>query len=509
MYSLEQKQYAIDMIIRYKSIRAAYRQLDYPGSRETLRKWYCEYLNGDIIAAKYKMRAPKYNTEQVDIAVEYYLNHGMNITKTVNDLGYPCRSVLSRWIDERFPDKDKHVLKGSSLLKYSYNEKVEAVTNLCCREEPVSKLVEKEGISSPSLYKWKRQLLPRSVNTMDKSSKTDSLSIIELEEKAMKLQKQVHKLQVEKDALEKATEIIKKAQGINLQKLSNSEKAIIIDALRCKYCLTELLTLFKMSKSSYFYQRKAHQKDEKYSKVRKQIVKVFADSGETYGYRRIYAMLRRQCIYISEKVVRRIMKEEHLHIKKVKVRKYSSYKGEISPAVPNIIKRNFHADKPNEKWLTDVTEFHIPAGKVYLSPIIDCFDGLPVAWTIGTSPSAELVNTMLDIAIEQLPQGTHPIIHSDRGSHYRWPGWIKRMKSAQLVRSMSKKGCSPDNAACEGFFGRLKNEMFYCRSWNNVTIEEFIDILDLYIKWYSTKRIKMSLGAMSPMEYRRSLGLVS
>ena len=134
------------------------------------------------------------------------------------------------------------------------------------------------------------------------------------------------------------------------------------------------------------------------------------------------------------------------------------------------------------KWLTDLTEFHIPAGKVYLSPIIDCFDGLPVSWCIGTSPSAELVNTMLDEAILSLNEDEKPIVHSDRGCHYRWPGWIERIKKAELIRSMSKKGCSPDNAACEGFFGRLKNEMFYGHSWSGVTTKQFINILNEYIK---------------------------
>ena len=133
------------------------------------------------------------------------------------------------------------------------------------------------------------------------------------------------------------------------------------------------------------------------------------------------------------------MREEHLTIKKVKIKKYCSYKGELTPAVPNLINRDFHADEPNQKWLTDITEFHIPAGKIYLSPLFDCFDELPVSWTIGTSPSAELVNVMLDNAIEHLPENAHPIIHSDRGSHYRWPGWINRMNKAKLTRSMSKK----------------------------------------------------------------------
>lgn len=111
--------------------------------------------------------------------------------------------------------------------------------------------------------------------------------------------------------------------------------------------------------------------------------------------------------------------------------------------------------------------------------------------------------------VSTLPNGAHPIVHSDRGCHYRWPGWIKRIEDSQLIRSMSKKDCSPDNAACKAFFGRLKNEMFYNHNWTHVTIDEFIDAIDNYMHWHSTKRIKISLGAMSPMEYRRSLGLVS
>ena len=110
---------------------------------------------------------------------------------------------------------------------------------------------------------------------------------------------------------------------------------------------------------------------------------------------------------------------------------------------------------------------------------------------------------MLDTAILSLTDGEHPIVHSDRGAHYRWPGWLSRMSDACMIRSMSKKGCTPDNAACEGFFGRLKNEMYYFRNWRNITIEGFIDELDCYISWYNEKRIKMSLGTLSPVEYRK------
>ena len=222
------------------------------------------------------------------------------------------------------------------------------------------------------------------------------------------------------------------------------------------------------------------------------------------------AALGRRKFTISEKVVQRLMKQECLIVTANKKRRYGSYLGEISPAPENLINRDFHADIPNEKWLTDITEFQIPAGKVYLSPVIDCFDGLVVSWTIGTRPDSDLVNTMLDAAIETvIASENRPVIHSDRGAHYRWPGWLKRVHNAKLIRSMFRKGCSPDNAACEGFFGRLKTELFYPRNWQDTSVDQFIGTVDAYIRWYNEKRIKISLGSLSPMEYRASLGFTT
>jgi len=117
----------------------------------------------------------------------------------------------------------------------------------------------------------------------------------------------------------------------------------------------------------------------------------FHEARGRYEYRRIHVVLARDGTKVSEKVIRRLMKEENLVVVGPKKRKYSAYKGEISPAVPNLIRRDFHAAAPNAKWLTDITEFHIPAGRVYLSTIIDCFDGMVVSWSIGTSPNADLV----------------------------------------------------------------------------------------------------------------------
>ena len=163
----------------------------------------------------------------------------------------------------------------------------------------------------------------------------------------------------------------------------------------------------------------------------------------------------------------------------------------------------------NAKWVTDVTEFKIPAGKVYLSPVVDCFDGMPLGWSISRSPDAEMANSSLERACEWLRDGDAPVVHSDRGGHYRWPGWIAICGERGLVRSMSRKGCSPDNARAEGFFGRLKTEFFIGRDWEGTGLDEFAASLDDYLRWYRDERLKSDLGYRSPMQYRRDLGLLT
>ena len=218
----------------------------------------------------------------------------------------------------------------------------------------------------------------------------------ELERQVESLRRDVRQLQLEHDILKKANELLKKGLGVDLPLLSNQEKTRLVDALRDTYALPELFAALGLPRSSYFYHRARLRCADKYVVVRGTIADIFELNHRCYGYRRIQASLCRQHVFISEKVVRRLMRQECLVVAAKKRRKYGSYLGEISPAPDNLINRDFQAAAPNEKWLTDITEFHIPAGKVYLSPMIDCFDGLVVSWSIGTRPDADLVNTMLD-----------------------------------------------------------------------------------------------------------------
>lgn len=522
MFTYQERIKAVQLLIQYDmSYATVIRELGYP-SKGALINWYKEYIeNGDL--HKDFIKKSKYGEEERQKAVAYYLEHGKCVSRTVRILGYPSRPELDAWIKELVPEEKKYCRSGGSLIKYTREQKEKAVISLCSRSKPAKEVADEIGVSREVLYNWKRQLLKEGrepkMTKKDKVSNTSTdvkhegqITDLQAEKEHLikqvdELQKEIYRLQLERDILEKAAEIIKKEKGISLATLTNHEKAIVINALREKYFLKDLLQILHMAKSSYCYQAFILNKTDKYADLRKEVKKAFNGSSSRYGYRRIHSVIKSAGTVISEKVIRRIMKEEQLIVPGIRRRKYNSYKGEISPEVANVIDRDFHADKPNEKWLTDITEFHIPAGKIYLSPIIDCFDGLPVSWTIGTSPDAELVNRMLDEAISVLKEGEQPVIHSDRGSHYRWPGWIERVEKAHLTRSMSKKGCSPDNSACEGFFGRLKNEMFYNRHWTGITINQFIKKLDEYIKWFSSKRIQLSLGGMIPLDYRRSRGL--
>ena len=512
MYSYDERLKAVELFLKFgKRSSTTIRHLGYP-TKNSLKKWHQEFLKRGDLHLAYARSKRKYSVEQMNVAIEHYMNHGHCFSTTIKALGYPGRGTLTDWVRERYPETRKSVVGKAGRPAASLASKRAAVYELCTREGSALAVAQKLDVDRVTLYNWKNQLLGREASASMKRDKhpTPGADPTELERQVESLRRDIRNLQLEHDLLKKANEILKKDLGVSLQLLSNREKAMLVDALRQEYALPALLGRLDLPRSSYFYHRSRLGADDKYAEVRRTITDIFESNHRSYGYRRIRASLNRQRVFVSEKVVQRLMKQECLQAARPKRRGYRSYVGEITPAPENIVNRDFHATAPNEKWLTDISEFQIPAGKVYLSPMIDCFDGMVVSWSIGRSPDAELVNTMLDAAVETVNGNENrPIVHSDRGGHYRWPGWISRIAEANLIRSMSRKACSPDNAACEGFFGRLKTEMFYPRDWRSTTIEQFIHALDSYIRWYNEKRIKLSLGYLSPIEYRESLGLTT
>lgn len=197
------------------------------------------------------------------------------------------------------------------------------------------------------------------------------------------LRRRVEELELENALMREVVEVVKKDPGADLRRLSNREKTLLIDRLRPAYSLNSMICLLGIAPSSYHYHHTRLGVD-KYSGFRTEVAEAFAASKGRYGYRRIKAMLRTG---VSEKVIRRIMAEDGLVAHVPKRRRYSSYEGETTPAPGNLVKRDFTAEAPNEKWLTDITEIKARDGKVYLSPMIDCHDGRIVAHTAGFSPN--------------------------------------------------------------------------------------------------------------------------
>lgn len=498
MYAIEQRKRAVELYIRYgHNGEAVCKELGYPSSSNMVGKWYEEgFFEIDPLAKEGHLGGYYTTAEEKARAVEYYLAHGRVLARTARDLKVP-RRALERWIDELAPGERRCQSGSVEFLK------VEKLRRR--RTAPEDARTEEDDMpkdQDPSQGRGSRDA------TLDDLADAQR-RLVEAKREVALVEEELRGKRMELDLAVKGHDLLKKSPGADLKNLTNRDKAVLVGALRSEYELDELLGCLGLARSTYFYQRRALGRPDKHEGLRARVGELFAGLDGRFGYRTIWALLGREGKKVSEKIVRRIMAEEGLEVVFRRRRAYSSYRGEGDPSAENVIRRDFAADNPNEKWLTDITEFKIDAGKVYLSPVIDCFDGKVVGWTMGTSPNAELVNTMLDKAIATLGRGERPLIHSDRGCHYRWPGWIERAQAAGLVRSMSKKGCSPDNAACEGFFGRLKNEFFYYRKWKGVSVKQFMAMLDDYLRWYNEKRIKKSLGWMSPAEYRLSKGLAA
>jgi transposase InsO family protein/transposase-like protein len=454
----------------------------------------------------------RYTEEQKAAALDNYFSRGRGIARTCKELGYPSHETLRDWINAD-PRVAARPMQKNNIM-YTMAFKLNAVQMMVDGGVPAKRLQKMLGEPNEStLYSWKRLyeaggaaalMDTRDIRRAKAAGGGEPPGDVE------ELRRGYKELYVENLVLKETINVLKKGPCVDPAELSNKEKAAVVDALRKTIPLKTALDALGLAASSYHYQRNASLRPDKLTGMRKAVRRIFANSKGIYGSERIWLALRGEGVKLSEKVVRRIMKEEGLVACYVpKKLCYNSYAGEATAAPDNFISRDFKASAPNEKWLTDFTEMKAADGKVYLSPIIDCFDGAVVAYARGTSPNAELANTMLEMAGSGLGEGEHPILHSDRGGPYRWPGWIALTERYGIVRSMSAKGCSPDNAACEGFFGRLKVEMYHGRGWQQRPAAELMAAIDEYIEWYNTKRIKKSLGGLSPLQYRQSLGLAA
>ena len=253
-----------------------------------------------------------------------------------------------------------------------------------------------------------------------------------------------------------------------------------------------------MARSSFYYHI-SRSKTDKYEELKLKIKSIYHQHKRRYGYRRITDELRKSGTIINHKTVLKLMNS--LGLKSlIRRKKYKSYKGEQGKIAPNILQRIFKADRPNHKWVTDITEFKVKDKKLYLSPIMDLYNQEIISYELSERPVFNQVILMLEKAFKTTKNTKDLILHSDQGWQYQMKQYQALLKQKGIVQSMSRKGNCLDNAIIENFFGILKSELFYLQKFKS--IDELKKEIKQYIYYYNNDRIKSNLNKMSPIEYR-------
>lgn len=250
-----------------------------------------------------------------------------------------------------------------------------------------------------------------------------------------------------------------------------------ITELKRNYKLAALLELAGIPRSTYCYYCKKAQSKDKYELEKSEITAIYKENQGRYGYRRILMELRNRGYVLNHKTVQKLMKELGLKCM-VRMKKYRSYRGEAGKTTPNLLNRDFYAEKPNPKWTTDVTEFSLFGRKLHLSPILDMYNGENISYAISERANFEQITEMLDKAFEKLPDNTGLIFHSDQGWQYQNARYQKRL-----------------------------SELLYLREF--CSFNEFQTELELYLEYYNHSRIKEKLGGLSPVQYRIQAGFAA
>ena len=270
-----------------------------------------------------------------------------------------------------------------------------------------------------------------------------------------------------------------------------------------------------LPRSNYYYWKNRNDPDTRNSDLIDAITRIYIDNHKRYGYRRITLQLKNEGWTVNHKTVKRLMSKLKLYGITPRA-KYKSYKGDFNGTVDNKLLykrvdtkkhrteyiRDFSTTDVNEKWTTDVSEFHIVAGKLYLSPILDMHNKEIVSYSISRNPNFVQTIDMLNKAFSKYIDLSHLIFHSDQGWQYQMSHYHKLLRERGITQSMSRKGNCLDNSPMENFFGKMKNEMFYGHEYEFKTLEQLQKAMEDYIEYYNNKRIQVKLKGLTPCQAR-------
>ena len=279
--------------------------------------------------------------------------------------------------------------------------------------------------------------------------------------------------------------------------MRTSVKYMVIYRHKDKYSISEMCRFFSVSRSGYYGYVSRMDVPAKDLPLAEKIMECQERCGKTYGYRRVHIWLERQGIHHNPKTVLRVMQKYNL-LSVVRRKKYRNY-GDYLHKYPNLLNRDFTAERPNQKWVTDISYIKTRQGTLYLSVIRDLFDNSIVAYKTGTEQNINLVLSTIRAAKKKEKVTAELQLHSDQGFQYTSHAYFKLTKSYNITPSMSRKGNPYDNALAENFFSILKTECIYRIKFN--TYDEARLIIDEYIHFYNNERIQLKTK-LTPQEMR-------
>ena len=276
-----------------------------------------------------------------------------------------------------------------------------------------------------------------------------------------------------------------------------SIKYMIIYRHKDKYSISEMCRFFSVSRSGYYGYVSRMDIPAKDMPLAEKIRECQDKCGKTYGYRRVHIWLERNGIHHNPKTILRVMQKYNL-LSVVRRKKYRNY-GDVFHRYPNLLNRNFKTERPNQKWVTDISYIKTGQGTLYLSVIRDLFDNSIVAYKTGIEQNINLVLQTIREAMKKEKVTAELQLHSDQGFQYTSHAYFKLTKSYNIAPSMSRRGNPYDNALAENFFSILKSECI-----NRIKLQTFEDarnIIDEYINFYNNERIQLKTK-LTPLEMR-------
>lgn len=457
--------------------------------------------------------------------VDIYYRHTKGVSIRALAIEYNVNLSLLKYMIRLIKAHGLHIIEHT-YTQYSDEDKLNAINRVLLNNESITSVAVDICLSSPhSLREWIKSFIENDYNVVTKKKGRPRSSVEEKEDSRRTGNGNPATSPTEFEAYNRKR-IHKKIRCLNyrtrnarreemtravteLRQELNCSLRFILDTINSNDSLPHL------AKSDYYYWSKRVDPDTKYSELIDEIKSIHSRHHNRYGYRRITLELNSDGWKVNHKTVKRLMSKLGLYGITPRA-KYRSYKGDFNGVVDNILLhkcvntkkhtttyiRDFTTSRVNEKWTTDISEFHIAAGKLYLSPILDMHNREIVSYNISRSPNFYQITDMLNKAFKKHPKLNNLIFHSDQGWQYQMTQYHAALRERGIKQSMSRKGNCLDNSPMENFFGKMKNEMFYGHEFEFESLDQLQRAMEEYIDYYNNKRIQVKLKGLTPCQAR-------